>query len=93
MRHLMTSGRHDERGQATAEYALLTGAIDRIRQAGRAAGKNMWMIGDGPSLTKKGFSFLCLTEPVMFLAASLGQLVQRTRENGPASSAPSQPLP
>ena len=27
MRHLMTSGRHDERGQATAEYALLTGAI------------------------------------------------------------------
>ncbi len=47
------------------------------------------MIGDGPSLTKKGFSFLCLAEPVMYLAASLEQLVQRTRENAPVTLAPS----
>jgi 2-keto-3-deoxy-L-rhamnonate aldolase RhmA len=71
----------------------LTGAIDRIRQAGKAAGKNMWMIGDGASLKAKGFTFLCLTEPIMFLAASLGQLVQRTRESGPATPASNQPLP
>lgn len=72
---------------------LLTGAIERIRKAGRDAGKNMWMIGDGPSLTKKGFNFLCLTEPIMFLAASMGQLVQQTRASGPSTPVPSQPLP
>jgi len=71
----------------------LIGAIDRIRQAGQAAGKNMWMIGDGASLTKKGFTFLCLTEPIMFLAASLGQLVQRTRAGAPAVPATNVPLP
>lgn len=75
------------------DHPLLTAAIDRIRQAGCAAGKNMWMIGDGPSLTKKGFSFLCLAEPVMYLAASLEQLVERTRENTPITLDPSYPQP
>jgi len=71
----------------------LTGAVDRIRQAGKAAGKNMWMIGDGPSLKAKGFTFLCLTEPIMFLSAALGQLVQNTKSSGPSAPAPLQPLP
>ncbi len=75
------------------ESPELNGAIERIRQAGRAAGKNMWMIGDGPALTQRGFTFLCLTEPIMFLAASLGQLVQNTRTNAPAGPAPRMPLP
>lgn len=72
---------------------VLTSAVDKIRQAGRTAGKNMWMIGDGPSLTKRGFSFLCLTEPVMFLAAALGDLNRRTRDSEPAGPATNQPLP
>ncbi len=71
----------------------LVNAIDRIRQAGRAAGKNMWMIGDGPSLTKQGFNFLCLTEPVMLLAATLEQLTKRTRDGGSTVGQQDKPLP
>lgn len=71
----------------------LISAINRIRQAGTDAGKNMWMIGEGPTLRSKGFTFLCLTEPIMFLTASLGQLVQRTKESGPANQPPGQSLP
>lgn len=73
------------------EEPVLVDAIARIRQAGRAAGKNMWMIGDGPALVKQGFNFLCIAEPMMQLTASLTQLAQRTRGGGAA--APDQPLP
>lgn len=76
------------------ESPELTGAIKKIRDAGHAAGKNMWMIGDGPSLKQQGFSFLCLTEPIMFLAASLGQLVERTKSStAPSTPPPALPLP
>lgn len=71
----------------------LTDAITRIRNAGHAAGKNMWMIGDGPSLRKQGFNFICLTEPVMLMASALGQLTLRTREPSPAQAASAMPLP
>jgi 4-hydroxy-2-oxoheptanedioate aldolase len=75
------------------EAPELVSAIDRIRQAGRAAGKNMWMIGDGPALTKRGFNFLCLAEPVMLLASTLEQLAKRTREGGATAGPQSKPLP
>jgi 2-keto-3-deoxy-L-rhamnonate aldolase RhmA len=59
---------------------VLAEAFTRIREAGRSAGKNMWTIGDGPTLIKKGYNFICLTEPILFLGASLGSLAARTRE-------------
>jgi 2-keto-3-deoxy-L-rhamnonate aldolase RhmA len=71
----------------------LVNAIDRIRQAGRAAGKNMWMIGDGPALAQRGFNFLCLAEPVMLLAATLAQSAKGIREGKPSSLPPDKPLP
>ncbi|MDB6170609.1 MAG: bphF [Verrucomicrobia bacterium] len=58
---------------------VLVNAVARIRQAGRDAGKNMWMIGDGPALAKQGFTFICIAEPVMLLASTMGTLAQRTR--------------
>jgi 4-hydroxy-2-oxoheptanedioate aldolase len=75
------------------EEPLLVNAVDRIRQAGRAAGKNMWMIGDGPSLRKRGFNFLCLTEPVMLMASALEQLTKQTRDGSAAAGAQDKPLP
>ncbi|GAB4427211.1 MAG: aldolase/citrate lyase family protein [Chloroflexi bacterium OHK40] len=53
----------------------LVGALARIRAAGRAAGKNMWMIGDGPALAREGYSFLCIGEPSALLAQGLAQIV------------------
>ena len=46
-------------------------AIQQIRAAARAAGKNMWMIGDGPTLAKEGFTFLCIAEPIWLLQETL----------------------
>ena len=57
----------------------LVSALANIREAGRAAGKAMWMIGDGPKLVAQGFRFLCVTEPTLFLQAKLGELNARTR--------------
>jgi 2-keto-3-deoxy-L-rhamnonate aldolase RhmA len=75
------------------EDPALTNAIARIRQAGREAGKNMWMIGDGPALVKQGFNFICVTEPIMLLAASLKTLTQRTRDGSSNPSELKVPLP
>ncbi len=34
------------------------------------------MIGDGPSLARQGYTFLCVGEPSAALAQKLGQIVQ-----------------
>jgi 4-hydroxy-2-oxoheptanedioate aldolase len=52
----------------------LQDALARIRGAGKAAGKNMWMIGDGASLAKQGYTFLCLGETTMALQLKLGEI-------------------
>lgn len=75
------------------DHPLLVNAIARIRQAGRAAGKNMWMIGDGPSLVKRGFNFICVGEPTMMMASTLEQAARLTRGTPPAGSSPDRPLP
>ncbi len=54
-------------------------AIQKIREAGRAAGKTMWMIGDGPKLASEGFHFLCITEPTTLLQSKLKELNLATR--------------
>jgi 2-keto-3-deoxy-L-rhamnonate aldolase RhmA len=55
--------------------ARLQSALAQIRQAGRSAGKNMWMIGDGPALAKQGYTFICVGEPSAILAQRLIQIV------------------
>ncbi len=55
-------------------------ALGKIREAGEAAGKTMWMIGDAAALTKQGYHFLCVAEPSMFLRAALKGLVTSLRD-------------
>ena len=57
-------------------------ALARIRSAGEAVGKNMWMIGDGAALAREGYTFLCIGEPVMALQAKLGELSAAAKEAG-----------
>lgn len=59
--------------------AALRDAIERIRAAGTAAGKSMWMIGDGPALVADGFRFVCLGEPTMALEGALRAAAESTR--------------
>jgi len=61
------------------EAPQLQDALQQIREAGRAAGKNMWMIGDGPNLVRQGFTFICLGEPCALLAGALRRAVSETR--------------
>lgn len=72
----------------------LVGAIDRIRQTARAAGKNMWMIGDATTLVRNGFTFLCVAETTMFLEGALRDLTQRARDGRAQTAVPAdKPLP
>ena len=76
------------------DHPKLQDALERIRSAGRAAGKNMWMIGDPNVLLQKGFTFLCIAEPSSLLEATLRQLAARLRSGAPAAAADTdKPLP
>ncbi len=72
-------------------------AKQRIREAGRRAGKNMWMIGDGPTLAREGFTFLCVAEPIMLMKASLQQAANAARGDSdalqPQAAQIEEPLP
>ncbi len=68
-------------------------ALKKIRTAGRNAGKNMWMIGDGPALVAQDYNFLCIGEPTMFLQAKLGELNDLCKNNAAGSGAEDLPLP
>jgi 2-keto-3-deoxy-L-rhamnonate aldolase RhmA len=61
------------------EDPKLQAAIQQIRDAGRAAGKNMWMIGDGPTLIKRGYTFICFAEPVSLMEATIKNQVSAMR--------------
>lgn len=73
----------------------LAQAKQRIREAGRKVGKNMWMIGDGAALVREGFTFLCVGEPVMAMEGALRQAGAAARGNDAvdASVVGEQPLP
>jgi 2-keto-3-deoxy-L-rhamnonate aldolase RhmA len=60
----------------------ITAATMTIQRAARAAGKTMWVIGDGPALIDQGFSFLCIAEPTGLLEQTLKQMVLRLRASG-----------
>ena len=75
-------------------HPKLQEALERIRTAGRAAGKSMWMIGDAKVLIQRGFTFLCIAEPVSLLEATLRQLATQLRSGAAASVAETdKPLP
>jgi 2-keto-3-deoxy-L-rhamnonate aldolase RhmA len=57
----------------------LVEALQNIRAAGRRAGKNMWMIGDGATSMKAGFNFLCIAEPIALLEGTLKNLVNNLK--------------
>jgi len=67
----------------------LQSALKRIREAGQAAGKNMWMIGDGPTLVERGYTFLCITEPTSFQQAQLTDLNAAVKNGSKQSGADS----
>lgn len=54
-------------------------ALATIREAGHAAGKPMWMIGDGARLVREGYRFLCLGEPIACLQTKLTELDRAAR--------------
>jgi 2-keto-3-deoxy-L-rhamnonate aldolase RhmA len=49
------------------EDPTMIAAEERIRDAGRTAGKPMWHIGDVAALRKRGHTFLCIGEPTVIL--------------------------
>lgn len=59
--------------------AELQAALGRIRAAGRAVGKNMWMIGDGPTLRDLGYTLICVGDPSGILGARLAQIALTTK--------------
>lgn len=71
----------------------LVSSIDRIRKAGRDAGKNMWMIGDAAALMKRGFTFLCIAEPVALMEGALTDAAAKLRQVTAKETKPDAPLP
>jgi len=53
----------------------IAAATKTIQDAAHAAGKRMWVIGDGPALIEQGFTFLCIAEATGLLEQTLKQMV------------------
>lgn len=64
--------------------AEVSEAARHINKAAKAAGKRMWVIGDGPALIKQGFSFLCIAQPIGLLEATLRDKVNQVKSERPA---------
>jgi len=54
-------------------------AAQQIKRAAEGVGKRMWAIGDGPTLLKQGFTFLCIAEPIGLLEATMRDTVNRLK--------------
>jgi 2-keto-3-deoxy-L-rhamnonate aldolase RhmA len=61
------------------EDPRLIAAQETIRAAARAAGKNMWNIGDAATLAQRGYTFLCVGELMATLETALTGLAAQTR--------------
>ena len=66
---------------------LLVIAKQRLRDAADAAGKLLWMIGDGPANIKLGYRLLCVAEPFYLLRAAVTKIVEETRAGATTSVA------
>ncbi len=65
---------------------LLANAKERLRQAAAAAGKLMWMIGDGPTNVGLGYRLLCVAEPYYLLKGAVTKIVEETRSGANSST-------
>ena len=45
---------------AQMDHPKLMAAIEQIRAAAERVAKTMWRIGDGPTMVREGFHFLCI---------------------------------
>ena len=70
----------------------LTNALKKVREAGRAQGKNTWIIGDHAKLRAMGFTFLGISEPTMCMEGALRTLNEKVK-NGQASEGKPELLP
>jgi 4-hydroxy-2-oxoheptanedioate aldolase len=62
------------------DHPLLVEAFAQVKQSAAKVGKNMWVIGDGATMMKRGFNFICLTESTMQLQTTLTQMVADSRK-------------
>ncbi len=61
-------------------HPIVREALAKIRDAGRACGKEMWMIGrDAVDLVQDGYHFICMGEPSWMLEAALRQKAAAAR--------------
>lgn len=72
---------------------VLLNAIAAIRTAGEQAGKNMWHIGDGPTLARQGFTFICAGEPTMLMRKALADMVTAVKTPTPGTGVEEMVLP
>lgn len=63
------------------DHPQLVEAFARVKQAAADAGKNMWVVGDGQTMMKRGFNFICLTEATTQLQTTLTQMVADNRNS------------
>lgn len=63
-----------------ANDETLKQALQKVKAAGEAAGKNTWMIGDAPTLVERGFNFICLAEPTLYLQRQLASFNEAVKE-------------
>jgi len=66
----------------------LTDALKRIRQAGRAAGKNTWYGMGGKPLVDEGWTFLCLGTPSFLLETIMREMTEEACGGRDAAQAP-----
>ena len=45
-----------------------------MRDAAQAAGKKMWVIGDGPTMRQRGYTFICIGIPTGILRTAFQQI-------------------
>jgi 2-keto-3-deoxy-L-rhamnonate aldolase RhmA len=62
-----------------ADHPKLLEALGKIREAGKRAKKNMWHLGDGPTLRKQGYTFICLGDPISLMEASLASIASKLK--------------
>ena len=56
------------------------GATRRMQAAANAAGKKMWVIGDGPTMRAAGYTFICIGAPMGVLGNALRDISNATRQ-------------
>jgi len=77
------------------ENPVLLAATKCVREAGRLAEKNMWILGHGPTLIEDGFTFICIGDPTILLKNAAQLIVSQIQQSPIANSAkpPAQTVP